>query len=51
MPEPFQEWDAARFNWRWGEFLPWGGELAAAVGRLPYLFDDVQTGLIAGVWC
>jgi hypothetical protein len=50
-PDTAQTWDTARFNWRWGDFLPWGSEPAAALGRLPYLFDDVQTGLIAGVWC
>jgi hypothetical protein len=51
MPETSSDWEAANFNWLWGDFLPWGDRLAnTPFGRLAALCDDQETGLLAGVW-
>ena len=51
QPQTSQDWQAARFNWQWGEFQPWGeADTPTHLRRLPYLFGPSQVGLLAGAW-
>lgn len=50
-PDSPEAWEAARFNWEWAEFQPWGEDQAQpAWGRLRYLCDVGEVGILGGVW-
>lgn len=50
-PDSPEAWEAARFNREWAEFQPWGEDQAQpGWGRLRYLCDVAEVGVLGGVW-
>jgi hypothetical protein len=50
-PYTHADWDAARFNWQWADFLPWGeNNLPAGLERLPFLCKTSELGILGGFW-
>jgi hypothetical protein len=51
IPESAQDWQAARFNWQWGDFRIWGEDASPLpLSRLRYLHSAREMGLLAGIW-
>jgi hypothetical protein len=51
-PDSILDWDRARFNWLWGDFLDWGlaNTLSPNLVRLPCLSTAAEAGLFGGIW-